>query len=174
MNQDLFVVAVINIVIGIIVLLAGYKLNKALISLCGFIFGYQLLESIVSNMDLTNGIVIALSIVGGIIFATFSFKLYLFGIFIAIFLAVFSICEMTIAIDNLKFIISIVVGIIAGILGIKFTKPIFIIMTSLSGGFLIVNYLLQLFNLNSRIVFFIFGIVISMIGMKVQFNTNKN
>lgn len=174
MNQDLFVVAVINIVIGIIVLLAGYKLNKALISLCGFIFGYQLLGSIVSNMDLTNGIVIALSIVGGIIFATFSFKLYLFGIFIAIFLAVFSICEMTIAIDNLKFIISIVVGIIAGILGIKFTKPIFIIMTSLSGGFLIVNYLLQLFNLNSRIVFFIFGIVISMIGMKVQFNTNKN
>ena len=174
MNQDLFVVAVINIVIGIIVLLAGYKLNKALISLCGFIFGYQLLESIVSNMDLTNGIVIALSIVGGIIFATFSFKLYLFGIFIAIFLAVFSICEMTIAIDNLKFIISIVVGIIAGILGIKFTKPIFIIMTSLSGGFLIVNYLLQLFNLNSWIVFFIFGIVISMIGMKVQFNTNKN
>ena len=174
MNQDLFVVAVINIVIGIIVLLAGYKLNKALISLCGFIFGYQLLGSIVSNMDLTNGIVIALSIVGGIIFATFSFKLYLFGIFIAIFLAVFSICEMTIAIDNLKFIISIVVGIIAGILGIKFTKPIFIIMTSLSGGFLIVNYLLQLFNLNSWIVFFIFGIVISMIGMKVQFNTNKN
>ena len=174
MNQDLFVVAVINIVIGIIVLLAGYKLNKALISLCGFIFGYQLLESIVSNMDLTNGIVIALSIVGGIIFATFSFKLYLFGIFIAIFLAVFSICEMTIAIDNLKFIISIVAGIIAGILGIKFTKPIFIIMTSLSGGFLIVNYLLQLFNLNSWIVFFIFGIVISMIGMKVQFNTNKN
>ncbi len=174
MNQDLFVVAVINIVIGIIVLLAGYKLNKALISLCGFIFGYKLLESIVSNMDLTNGIVIALSIVGGIIFATFSFKLYLFGIFIAIFLAVFSICEMTIAIDNLKFIISIVVGIIAGILGIKFTKPIFIIMTSLSGGFLIVNYLLQLFNLNSWIVFFIFGIVISMIGMKVQFNTNKS
>ena len=174
MNQDLFVVAVINIVIGIIVLLAGYKLNKALISLCGFIFGYQLLGSIVSNMDLTNGIVIALSIVGGIIFATFSFKLYLFGIFIAIFLAVFSICEMTIAIDNLKFIISIVVGIIAGILGIKFTKPIFIIMTSLSGGFLIVNYLLQLFNLNSWIVFFIFGIVISMIGMKVQFNTNKS
>lgn len=174
MNQDLFVVAIINIVIGIIVLLAGYKLNKALISLCGFIFGYQLLGSIVSNMDLTNGIVIALSIVGGIIFATFSFKLYLFGIFIAIFLAVFSICEMTIAIDNLKFIISIVVGIIAGILGIKFTKPIFIIMTSLSGGFLIVNYLLQLFNLNSWIVFFIFGIVISMIGMKVQFNTNKN
>ena len=174
MNQDLFVVAVINIVIGIIVLLAGYKLNKALISLCGFIFGYQLLGSIVSNMDLTNGIVIALSIVGGIIFATFSFKLYLFGIFIAIFLAVFSICEMTIAIDNLKFVISIVAGIIAGILGIKFTKPIFIIMTSLSGGFLIVNYLLQLFNLNSWIVFFIFGIVISMIGMKVQFNTNKN
>lgn len=174
MNQDLFVVAVTNIVIGIIVLLAGYKLNKALISLCGFIFGYQLLGSIVSNMDLTNGIVIALSIVGGIIFATFSFKLYLFGIFIAIFLAVFSICEMTIAIDNLKFIISIVAGIIAGILGIKFTKPIFIIMTSLSGGFLIVNYLLQLFNLNSWIVFFIFGIVISMIGMKVQFNTNKN
>lgn len=174
MNQDLFVVAIINIVIGIIVLLAGYKLNKALISLCGFIFGYQLLGSIVSNMDLTNGIVIALSIVGGIIFATFSFKLYLFGIFIAIFLAVFSICEMTIAIDNLKFVISIVAGIIAGILGIKFTKPIFIIMTSLSGGFLIVNYLLQLFNLNSWIVFFIFGIVISMIGMKVQFNTNKN
>ena len=60
---------IINIVIGIVVLFAGYKLNKALISLCGFIFGYQLLGTIVNNMSLADGVVIALSIVVGIIFA---------------------------------------------------------------------------------------------------------
>ena len=165
---------IINIVIGIVVLFAGYKLNKALISLCGFIFGYQLLGTIVNNMSLADGVVISLSIVVGIIFAILAYKLYLFGIFIAIFLAVFSICEITIAASSFKLIVSVVLGIIAGVLGMKFTKPIFIIVTALSGGFLVVDSILQLLDFNSWIVSLILGIVISIIGMKIQFNTNKS
>ena len=56
----------------------------------------------------------------------------------------------------------------------KFTKPIFIIVTALSGGFLVVDSILQLLDFNSWIVSLILGIVISIIGMKIQFNTNKS
>ena len=115
-----------------------------------------------------------LAIVIGLIFGFVSFKLYLIGVFLTCLMLTYILCQATIDVPNLKQILGLVCGIIVGVLGVMFTKPIIMLATSLGGSFLLVDSALGFFGLASPVVNIVAGLVIAIIGYQYQSKTNPD
>lgn len=172
MNQEL-IQSIVLIVIGFVVLFYGYKLNKLVISLSGFVFGYQLMQNFLLNFQLTPLLSILFSVLAGVCVGLLSFKVYLLGIFLTCFVLIFAICFLFIPDSTISLVSGIALGIVIGLLGVKFTKPIMIISTSFSGAFLIVRHVLSLFSINYFVLFVLISFLFAFGGIKVQFRLNQ-
>ena len=167
------IVNIITIVIALATCFFGYKLNKTLIAIFGLIIGFKLgityLPSMLSDQTLIYIISAIIAIAVGII----SYKLYLVGVFLLCALAAFILCENLNLQENIQLIISIIAGLIAGILGVKFTRPLMIISTALAGSAAFIENILLLFNIKNDIISIILFIFVAILGMCYQFKQKE-
>lgn len=167
------IVNIITIVIALATCFFGYKLNKTLIAIFGLIIGFKLgityLPSMLSDQTLIYIISAIIAVAVGII----SYKLYLVGVFLLCALATFILCENLNLQENIQFIISIIAGLIAGILGVKFTRPLMIISTALAGSAAFIENILLLFNIKNDIISIILFIFVAILGMCYQFKQKE-
>ena len=165
---------IIALIVAIITCFWGYKLNKGLIAIFGLIIGFALGTEYLANFITNQTIVYIVSAVIGIAVGLISYNLYLVGIFFLCAIAAFVLCENLGLAKNLQTIICLVAGIIAGILGVKFTRPIMIIATSLSGASILTDTAFQMLNFQNNTLSFIISIVLAILGMVYQFNQKES
>ena len=163
---------IITLIVAVITCLFGFRLNKVLIALAGFVLGMGLCNAVCMPLISNETTVLVLSIVVGLLLSLVAFRLYLVGIFLACFFLVYTACNIYIEADTVKQIVGAVAGLFVGVLGVKFTRPIMIISTSFSGAFVIVDTVFGLINFNIPIMSLIIGIIIGVISASYQFRTN--
>ncbi len=163
------IVNIITIVIALATCFFGYKLNKILIAIFGLIIGFNLGVTYLPNLLTDQTVIYIISAVIAIAIGIISYNLYLVGVFLLCALAAFILCENLNLEENVQIIISVFAGLIAGILGVKFTRPLMIISTSLAGASTFTECALILFKMQSNTLSLIIFIVIALLGMSYQF-----
>ena len=167
------IVLLASVLIGFLACFMGYRLNKIIVMIIGFYFGYKLGNAFLPQLISDDVIVTFVSIVVGIVIGFISFSAYLFGVFILCFFLAYTVCETFIDAQVLKIIIGVVAGVVAGLVGVKFVRPIMIITTSLTGGFLLVSSVMQLINIDNNAIYIICSLVLAAIGAISQFNNKE-
>lgn len=153
---------IIMVIGAIIIGFYGFNFNRAIITLFGFVLGFQL--GMFSNNQL-------ISIIMAIVLGFMAYKLYLFGIFLLCGLTGYILCG-----DfglSYQVMLGIIVGVVVGIIGVKFTKPVIIISTSVFGAFLLVDTIFGIFNYNNYLISNIISIIMMVFCMMYQFKMTK-
>lgn len=163
------IVNIITIVIALATCFFGYKLNKILIAIFGLIIGFNLGVTYLPNLLTDQTVIYIISAVIAIAIGIISYNLYLVGVFLLCALAAFILCENLNIEENVQIIISVFAGLIAGILGVKFTRPLMIISTSLAGASTFTESALILFKIQNNTLTLIIFIIIALLGMCYQF-----
>lgn len=163
------IVNIVAVLIGLMSCFFGYKLNKTLIAIMGLIIGFNLGIVVLPNFITDQTIIYIVSAIIALLFGFISYNLYLVGIFLLCAITVYYLCNNLGLESNIQTIISVISGIIAGILGVKFTRPLMIISTSLGGASLITENAFNLFNFQNNILSIIVLIIIAVLGMSYQF-----
>lgn len=165
-----YIMIAITLIGGLLSCFFGYKWNKILIALTGFVVGYGVADFI-STLFISEQIIVVIVSIGiGLIGSFIAHKLYLLGIFLLCFFTVFTICKIYIDDKTIQLIAGIIGGIITGIIGVKCVKPIVILMSSISGGTLIASIIVDL--LNNQSILLVVQILIIVAGMIFQTKTN--
>lgn len=164
------VTSIIAIIIAIITCFFGYRLNKTLIAIIGLLIGFNIgiifLPAVITNQTL----VYILSAIIALVIGLISYKLYLAGIFLLCASSAYILSENLNLADNIQIIVGLIVGVIAGILGIKFTRPLIIISTSFCGSSIIINKLLPILNIQNNTISIIITLIIAILGIIYQFS----
>lgn len=167
------IINLITIIIAIVTCFFGYRLNKIIIAIMGLFIGFNLgltyLPIIIENQT----IIYIISAVIALIIGFTSYNLYLIGIFLICALAVYNICGTIGISENLQTIIGLIAGVIAGVLAVKFTRPIMIIVTSFSGASLITENVFNILKFTNPIITLIITLIIATLGMLYQFSQKK-
>ena len=160
----------------------GYRLKKLWMALLGFLAGafaaYYVGGIFISN----KAVVLVISVVIGLVVASFAMILYLAGIFIiaAVLSAVTAHTVLPLSGTALT-VVTVVIAAAIGILAVKFTRPVLIIVSSVSGGFSLAGHLAQLVSLENlfgvqevtKNLIWIAGAILSLAGILIQMNTTK-
>ena len=168
------IVNIITLIAAVITCFFGYRLNKTLIAVMGLIIGFNLGLTYLPNIITDQTIIYVVSIVMAILVGLISYNLYLVGVFLLCAIAIYILCENLSLDSNVKTLVGMIAGLIAGILGIKFTRPLMIISTSLGGASLLTNTAFALLNFQNTALSFIIIIVIAILGMLYQFKQSDN
>ena len=163
------IVNIIAVLVGLMSCFFGYKLNKTLIAVIGLIIGFNIGVAVLPNFITDQTIIYIVSAIIALLFGFISYNLYLVGVFLLCAFAAYALCSNLGLESNIQTIISVIAGIIAGILGVKFTRPLMIISTSLGGASLITENAFNLFNFQNNILSIIVFIIIALLGMSYQF-----
>ena len=173
------VYGLIGFVISAVGCFFGYKLTKVYVAICGFLLGFTagVFIGTVAEIPLLT---LPLGFILAIVSAIISLKVYKMGVFLSAFLIVgLSVAGLYMALidQNLEvaLIIGATAGIIAGIIAVIITKPLLIIMTSISYGSLCGSFLTlvieSVVQKNTRLEL-VLGIVFIVLGLIVQIKTN--
>lgn len=162
--------------------LFGYKLMRLWISLIGFLIGFTL-GAVVSGLLIPAGdyallLMVAIGLVVGIIAALIANKLYRAGVFIMVFWPVF------LAVSGLfdggekwlgwvGILLGIGIGILAGLLSLRFMRVWVILSTALAGGLCAAQLFLELFKVDAVPPSLGLGLLFALIGLVVQFKTTS-
>lgn len=149
----------------------GYKLQKVWIALAGFFIGLVagFLISIALGMDAGPALLIGAAV--GLLLGLLAFKLYRVGIFLLSFSSVYSMFYALIPLQWAGAVAGLAGGILAGVLAIKFLRPVIILTTGIGYGLSAGQMLLSLFGVDSFAVILTAGGVLALAGILVQFNT---
>lgn len=145
------VLAVVALVVGAMLALLGYQLFHMTLFVIGFIVGGVVCALVVENIFENESWVITVSwiayIIGGIICGFIASCLYLPGVFLVgalagAMLAVLLNTSVTYKISpdhpgTVLLVLAIVLGIVGGILAVRFERPVLILATSFAGAWLI-------------------------------------
>ena len=160
---------IISVLIGAAYCFLGFKLNKIIIALSGFVIGYY----ICTLLPIDNQFVsIFISLIVGVLCGLCAFKFYLVSVFIVCFAIVYILCDVSL--ESTKPIIGIVLGLICGIIGIKYTRPIMIFTTSIYGGHLISQTILDYVNYNTPVLLILGTLILAFFGYGFQNETTKD
>ncbi|MCM1059124.1 MAG: TMEM198/TM7SF3 family protein [Eubacterium sp.] len=185
LNSIISAIAFIIFIIGVIQCFFGYKWLKLVLAVSGFMTGTVIgsVVGLIGGINSTDSVsevvnmIIAVMVIFGIIGAVISYKVYKLGVFLVGFSGVYVICLIVSLAGRLmsgsdsiaaSFITSLIPAIIAGCLMVKFTKPLIIIYTGISGAY---TAAFSLASLMSGGTFF-FLIAFSVAGIYVQCRTN--
>ncbi len=159
----------VTLVIGILNCFLGYRLLKAWISLAGFYMGVVLFYTLASYYTRNSLIQICAILVGGLFFGLVSFHIYRLGVFLLCMDIGTVICSILLQPkSSLAFMGCLGIGILVGLLGIAFVKPMVIINTALGGGFSIAVSVVALLKRDIDTKILILGTVLSVVGMIIQ------
>lgn len=163
------IVGIIAIIVAAISCFFGYKLNKTLIAVFGLIIGFELGVTYLPNFIDDQMVIYIISTIIAIAVGLISYKLYLVGVFLLCAIATYILCENLGLDQNIQTIIGLIAGVIAGILGVKFTRPLMIISTSLGGASVLTDTLFALLNINRHILSIVILLILAVLGMSYQF-----
>lgn len=146
------IVAIIAIAVGLLLHLQGYKMFLPAVAICGFIFGGLIVAGFMESLfEGKSGVVVASwigFIIGGLLIAAAAIFFYDVGVFVIGAIAGFLLASLfttTIGYklnpddpDVILIIAAIILGIIGGLLALKYEKPAIILATSFTGAVLVV------------------------------------
>lgn len=127
---------VITLVLALLACFLGYKLARVFMTITGFGAGLMIGWLIATQVLKVNGWLITLcTIAGGVLFALFSYWIYVVGIFVLCFMLAFVAAAALLPFSgDLQFFLSTLIGFLVGALAIKFIRPVIIFSSAIVGG----------------------------------------
>lgn len=165
----------ITVIMALVNCFFGYRLLKFWVSLFGFVTGagagYFIADYFIHNSIIT---VIA-AIICGVVLMGLAFKVYLAGVFILCgALAYFALNEIMSPDIWWKFVICIVLGLLIGLIAVKFVRPAVIVSSGIHGGISSVGAILTAAGLKDHTMAVVAGLVLALAGILFQFaNTRR-
>ena len=143
---------ILGLLLEAVLCFAGYRLQRIGIALIGFLLGAGIGMSIAGDREGLAWLAIVLALAGGILFSVLAYRMYLAGIFLLTGILAFTIAQAPLLLLHLPGWANIaggaVIGIVVGILAVKFTRPVLILTTALQGSFGVVRHGLTLLGEN--------------------------
>ena len=167
---------IVLIIVGVLFLLFGYKIQKIIIALSWFIIGFLLAGMVAKLFVDASSVLLVVQIIVGIIFALLGFKLEKLAIYLAVAFYSYKFIGPYITFFNeklLNLVVAVVISLMIGAISTKAIRPIFIIITCLFGTSLIMNNIGNYITLTKNISLIV-SIVLVLIGLVSQFKTNKS
>lgn len=161
-------------IIGLILCLCGYKIQKVVITLTWFLLGFNLSASLLPNIISSETTVLITSLVIGVITGIFGFKLEKLALFITVSYLSYLFLENILQFDTqyLNILIRCGGSLLIGALSIVLLKPILITVSILGGVSIIYSNLPLLIDISSK-VNIIICIIIIIISFVYQLKTTK-
>ncbi len=154
--------------------LFGYRLRKLWVSVFGFILGGFLGMLVTGWVTEQAAVIAGVGLLAAIIGALVAYKLYLAGIFCICFLCTASLFLLFLGTDVWwKIVLLVAGGILVGVIGVQFVKPVLIISTSLSAGMTIANSVLEWFHVSENIWYSALGAALAVVFLIFQFKNTK-
>lgn len=171
---------VVELAFGVLNCFFGYKLLKVWIALCGFLIGTGTGFLVISRFSDNSTVVLAGMLAVGVVAGILAYQVYLVGAFFLGWLmtvsVVVAVSRSMEAGDKKKLAImaaGVVLGILVGVLIVKFARPCIIVLTGISGGISAASSLLMIFEQNKMGYMMITGVVMAAAGIGVQFVTTR-
>ena len=174
---------IVMAIVGVLLLLFGYRIKKTAFFILWFIIGYNLTSLFMPNLrELVPAIAendlwqILLPIAGGLLLALLGFSIEKLCVGLAVFALTIMITIQYFGTDIPTIAVGAIIGIILGGLAVNLMKPAIIIATSLVGSYAITMVILTLAsgNINSAIFYFPMLIGIAAVGVVTQFSSTKH
>lgn len=148
----------------------GYKLVKLWSALAGFAVGGLAGFAVAMHFWNNAGIGTVVAIVAGLALGAVAFFIYKAGVFVfCAFLTLF-FCGAFIP-GWPGAVIGLVLGIVVGVLAMKFMREVLIVTSAFSGGMNAANSLLPIFSVTAAPAIWIVGILLAAAGIFVQWRT---
>lgn len=159
------------LIVGLLVCFFGLKLVKVLAAIQGFAVGCVIGGAVAAGFHM-DGVTVAIVVLAcGALIAALSFFLYRFGIFLLIFGNIFMISlSLILPQTTMMLAVCAAIAFVIGLLAAIFVEPIVILSTGISGGMSAGRAAAMLMGMSGNTwVVLIIGIVLSIIGISVQF-----
>jgi hypothetical protein len=173
--MDPRIIALITFIVGIAICMAGFKIQKLVITLAWFAIGFSLAGRVCGSFIEAQNILLIVQLVIGIILGSLGYKLEKLALAIAVaYLTYISIGSyLTGFEEGIRLIIHIGGSLFAGILATFFIKPILIAITAIAGATLLRDNLpIVIPSITSQIAL-IASIVVAVLGLLTQFKTTR-
>jgi hypothetical protein len=139
--MDNNILALVVIVLGLLGVLAGYKIFKIYLAVSSFLIGFNFTWQFLSNQRVEFWMVLAGAMLVGFILALISFALYRLGIFILAVAIItetvrFMLTSLGVNLGDLTFWISLAIGVVVGVIALilRVDKFLIILATSVVGS----------------------------------------
>lgn len=165
----------VTLVIGVLNCFLGYRLLKAWVGLTGFTAGALLAYSLVSCYTGNALVQIGAIVAGGLLLGLLAFHIYRFGVFLlCTTIGTTAVSVLLQPKDSLRFMICLGIGVLIGLLGMAFVKPMVILNTALGGGFSIAASVAGLLKQEADLKILILGALLASMGIGVQIAVSRN
>ena len=165
--------AIIAIVIGLILAYYGYRVQKILVIIACFGFGYTLAGELLVSLIADGKVLILVQALVGFICALLGLKIERLAIFLGVaYLAYSAVGSYLPPIETEIIRILIQAGLIIGALAVMFMKEIFIIASAIYGAGLVQQYLPQVIPSIPTLALTIITVLIAITGIIFQFKNN--
>lgn len=134
----------VTILFSLINCFFGLKLQRVWIGIICFILGFAAVAALGAQLSLSTTVSVLLGIAAGAILAAVSFKLYLAGVFLFTGGLTLLTCVLLIPITWVGWVVGVLLAVLVGLLAVKFTQPIMILATAITGGLSAAKLLLGL------------------------------
>ena len=140
MGLDMIVFCITTILIGYLVSFHGLQIKNFLIVIVWFLIGFTVSNNIFENTFPQIDMLHAFSTIIGLLCSLLSYKLERISVFISVAWMVGITLYSKLTFDtNINLIISILLGLIAGLLSLKFMNILVIIATALIGSSIMIK-----------------------------------
>ena len=168
-----------EVIFGALNCFFGYKLLKVWMAVCGFIIGatggFLIAARFLTERNIVFGITAAAGIVGSVL----AYQIYLVGVFFLGWMmsvaAVIAFVRSLPIGDKEKLVViaaGVLLGLIVGVLIVKFARPSIILVPGISGGISTATAACSLLKLEQPVLVVTgAGILLAIVGIMVQFLT---
>lgn len=161
------------LLVGLLNVFLGYRLMRFWMMLGGFALGVGGGVFVGYHLGLSRNSLLLLAGVLAVVCAVLSFIIYTWGIFVlSMFLGAGISIYVVHPTTSLSFFLCILLGVGMGVLGVKFSREIIIVGTSLLGGLMAGMSISNYTDLPSLPFGLLMGVAIGLLGMLVQFRLN--
>lgn len=161
--------AAVTLAIGILNCFFGYRLMKAWIGLAGFVLGAGLAYSLASHYTRSSLVQMGAILAVGLALGLSAFYIYRMGVFLLC--TGIGATAASVALqprDSLMFMLCLGVGILLGLLGMAFVKPMVILNTAFGGGFSIAGALAWMLKKQGDMRILVLGTALFLAGVAAQ------
>lgn len=160
------------LIYGILECFFGYKIMKILFAIQGFLLGFLVGAGVVYLLQLrTAGPSVLCSLIFAILGAMLLYKFYLIGVFLSNATMVFLIGLLIGGTDESNLIAWAIIGVIVGVLAVKFVRIWVIAVTGIVGGLSAGTALMGLLEVYKIGPALLVGIVLAVLGILYQWKT---
>ena len=175
------IMLVITMIFAILQCFLGYRLLKVWVAIIGFIIGFLLglIITMAVGSNIPAWLPFVIGIGAGIVMALVAYKLYLVGVFIYAALLVFGLVyQIPVSGKNWQIVLlvaAIAAGIAAGILAVRFSRPLIILFSAVGGAG---NFTVALAGLvpaisSNQIAFWGILAAMALVGFIIQMTTTR-